>query len=129
MIFYSLGNFLFETETVEYQPWDAYANKGMPLDTKVGAYMDERSKNGTVGYGVRPEIWFSVLGGFTMEDGKVTEVQLYPISLGMERPRSQKGVPVLTGDEEVLRYLQKLSDPYGTKIHIQNGVGTIKVEG
>jgi len=125
VIFYSLGNFLFETETVEYQPWDAYANKGMPLDTKVGTYMDARSKNGTVGYGVRPEIWFAVLGGFTMEDGKVTQVQLHPIDLGMHKSRSQKGVPVLSGDEEVLQYMQKLSEPYGTKIEIKDGVGII----
>ena len=128
VIFYSLGNFLFETETVEYQPWDAYANRGMPLDTKVGAYMDDRSKNGTVGYGTLPEIWFSVLGGFTMEDGKVTQVQLHPISLGQNLPRSQKGVPVLTGDEKVLQYLQKLSEPYGTKINIKDGLGTIDLE-
>ena len=47
VIFYSLGNFIFETETVEFQPADAYINKSMPLDTKVGAYMNERSKNGT----------------------------------------------------------------------------------
>lgn len=127
VIFYSLGNFLFQTETVEYQPWDAYANKSLPLDTKVGAYMDHRSKNGTAGYGVLPEIWFSVVGGFTVEDGKVTEVQLYPISLGQNKPRSQKGVPVLSGDEEVLHYLQKLSDPFGTKIQIKDGVGTIKL--
>lgn len=128
VIFYSLGNYLFETETVEYQPWDAYANRNMPLDTKVGTYMDDRSKNGTAGYGTLPEIWFSVLGGFTMEDGKVTEVQMYPIDLGMKKPRSQKGVPVLSGDEKVLQYLQKLSEPYGTKIDIKDGVGTIKVE-
>ena len=31
----------------------------------------------------------------------------------------------MTGDEEVLRYLQQLSDPYGTKIRIENGVGYI----
>ena len=36
LILYSLGNFLFETETVELQPYDAYVNKKMPLDTKVG---------------------------------------------------------------------------------------------
>ena len=64
----------------------------------------------------------------TMEDGKVTQVQLHPISLGQHLPRSQKGVPVLTGDEEVLRYLQKLSEPYGTKINIKDGMGTIDLE-
>ena len=124
-IFYSLGNFLFETETVELQPYDAYVNKKMPVDTKVGAYMSNRSKNGTVGYGVLHEIWHSVMAGWTMENGKVTQIQLYPIALGMDRSRSQKGVPVLTGDEKTLQYLAELSKPYGTEIRIKNGVGYI----
>lgn len=129
VIFYSLGNFLFETETVEYQPYDAFANRNMPLDMKVGSYMDDRSKNGTVGYGVLPEIWFSVMAGWTMENGAVTQVQLYPISLGMERKRSQKGTPVMTHDEKVLEYLARLSEPYGTKIEIRDGAGYIDVPG
>ena len=125
LILYSLGNFIFETETVEYQPADAYSNKNMPLDTKVGAYMTARSKNGTSGYGTLPEIWFSVMAGWTMADGKLTEVKLYPIDLGQHKPRSQKGVPVLSGNEEVLKYMAELSAPYGTQIHIADGVGTI----
>ena len=75
---------------MDLQPYDAYLNKKMPLNTKVGAYMDARSKNGTAGYGVLPEIWFSVMAGWEMEDGAVKEIKLYPISLGMERVRSQK---------------------------------------
>ena len=126
-IFYSLGNFLFETETVEKQPYDAYINKKMPLDTKVGAYMDARSKNGTAGYGVLPEIWLSVMAGWTMEDGHLTEIKLYPISLGMTEKRPQKGVPVLTGDEKVLAYLAGRSKPYGTEMEIKDGVGTIRL--
>ena len=124
-IFYSLGNFLFETETVVLQPYDAYINKKMPLDTRVGAYMDSRSKNGTVGYGTLPEIWQSVMAGWHMEDGKVTQIELYPIALGMEKRRSMKGVPVLSGDEKVLAYLAELSKVYGTEIRIENGVGYI----
>ena len=127
-IFYSLGNFLFETETVDLQPYDAYLNKKLPLDTKVGAYMDDRSKMGTVGYGVLPEIWFSVMAAWDMEDGKTTEIRLYPISLGMERVCSQKGVPVMTGDEKVLEYLAELSAPYGTAMEIRDGVGYIRLK-
>ena len=126
-VFYSLGNFLFETDTVAVQPYDAYINKKMSPDTKVGAYMDVRSKNGTAGYGVRPEIWFSVMAGWTMEDGKITQIQLYPISLGMGSKRSQIGVPVMTGDTEVLKYLAKLSEPYHTAIRIENGIGYIDI--
>lgn len=125
LILYSLGNFLFETETVELQPYDAYANKKMPLDTKVGAYMDNRSKNGTVGYGVLENIWRSVMAAWTMEDGVITRVQLYPISLDMHAPRSQKGVPHVVYNDEVLCYLAQLSKPFGTDIRIENHVGYI----
>ena len=123
MILYSIGNFIFQTDTVEFQPWDAYANRNMPLDTKVGAYMDDRSKNGTVGYAVQWPIWNAVLPAWTMEDGKITDVQLYPIELGMDKPRPQKGVPVLNQSEETLRYMEKLCAPFGTKMEIKDGIG------
>jgi poly-gamma-glutamate capsule biosynthesis protein CapA/YwtB (metallophosphatase superfamily) len=125
VIFYSLGNFIFETETVEYQPWDAYANRGMPLDTKVGVYMDNRSKNGTVGYGTMPEIWEAVLASWTIEDGAVKDIRLYPISLGMGAPRPHLGVPVLSHADGVLRRMAELSLPYGTKIEVKDGVGIV----
>lgn len=126
LIFYSIGNYIFETETVEYQPWDAYVNKGYSPDMKVGEYMDRRSKNGTAGYGILPEIWNSVMAAWTMEDGRITEVQLYPVTLNMEKSRAQKGRPVMNKNEETLRYLAKLSEPYGTKIEIIDGVGYIR---
>lgn len=126
LIFYSIGNYIFETETVALQPWDAYANKGYRTDMQVGEYMDLRSKNGTAGYGTLPEIWNSVMAAWTMEDGKVTEVQLYPVTLNMEKSRAQKGRPVMNKSEETLKYLAELSKPYGTEIEIKDGVGYIK---
>jgi poly-gamma-glutamate synthesis protein (capsule biosynthesis protein) len=126
LIFYSIGNYIFETETVEYQPWDAYVNKGYSPDMKVGEYMDLRSKNGTAGYGILPEIWNSVMAAWTMEDGRITEVQLYPVTLNMEKSRAQKGRPVMNKSEETLKYLAELSAPYGTKIEIEDGVGYIR---
>lgn len=127
LILYSIGNFIFQTETVEFQPWDAYANRNMPLDTKVGAYMNDRSKNGTVGYSVQWPIWNAVMAAWTMEDGKITQVQLHPVELGMDKPRGQKGVPVMNHSEETLKYLQSISDCYDTKIEIKDGVGYINL--
>ncbi|MNC45582.1 hypothetical protein D3C75_945540 [compost metagenome] len=60
-----------------------------------------------------------------MEDSKITQVQLYPIALGMERSRSQKGVPYLVHDSDVLEYLQELCIPYGTSIRIEDHIGYI----
>ena len=65
------------------------------------------------------------MAGFTTEDGKLTQIQLYPIDLGQNLPRGRKGVPVMTHDEKTLQYLQTLSEPFGTTIRIENGVGII----
>lgn len=124
-IFYSLGNFLFETETVALQPYDAYINKKLPVDMRVGSYMDNRSKNGTVGFGVLPEIWKAVVASWTIEDGKLKEIALHPITLGMEENRTRKGTPKLSHDEETLRYLAELCRPYGTELRIEDGVGYV----
>lgn len=125
VIFYSLGNFIFQTETVSLQPADAYENALMPPDTMVGEYMSDRSKNGTRGYIVQPNIWRSVMAGLSVEDGEITQVKLYPISLGMGLPRSQIGVPRLTKENDVLEYLKQLSKPFGTRFCIENGVARI----
>ncbi|MCI8512404.1 MAG: CapA family protein [Lachnospiraceae bacterium] len=125
VIFYSLGNFIFQTETVRLQPADAYENAAMAYDTRVGEYMDNRSKNGTRGYVTQPNIWRSVMAGFTAEDGKITEIRLYPISLGMGQPRSRIGFPVLTRDRSVLEYLAGLSAPFGTKLAIEGDTAVV----
>lgn len=94
-VFYSIGNFIFETETVARQPADAFIGKGMPADTKVGAYMDARSANGTRGYIVDPHIWEAVVPEWIVADGKVRALVLHPVTLGQKDSRSQRGLPVL----------------------------------
>ncbi len=126
-IFYSLGNFIFQTETVSLQPADAYENKGMPYDTLVGEFMDRRSKNRTCGYIVQPNIWRSVMAGFTAEDGKITQIQLYPIDLGMDMPRSRMGFPKIANNDDVLKYLAELSKPFGTTIEVKDNIATIQL--
>ena len=59
-----------------------------------------------------------------MEDGRITQVRLHPISLGMGQPRTRRGTPV-PGDEGVLRHLAELSRPFGTNIRIEDNIGYI----
>lgn len=124
-IFYSLGNFVFQTETVSVQPADAFENKGMDMETSVADYMNQRSKNGTRGYCVQENIWRSVMAGFTAEDGKITEITLYPITLDMHLPRDKMGSPRLADDNGVLHYLQELCKPFSTELIIENNRASI----
>ena len=125
VIFYSLGNFIFQAETVARQPYDAFDGKNLPQEMNVGAYMDFRSKNGTKGDVVNPEIWRAVLPSWTIEDGKLTEVKLYPIDLGQKNPRPHRGSPKLSQSVETLEHLKQLSADLGTTIEIENGVGKV----
>ena len=127
-IFYSMGNFLFESDTVSLQPSDAYENANMAFDTTVGLYMNNRSKNETSGFVVQPNIWKSVLASFSAEEGKIKEIKLYPITLDMEKPRCRRGLPSLSHDKSILEHLSTLSKPFGTKIEIKGDVGFIRLD-
>ncbi len=124
-IFYSLGNFIFQTETVRVQPAEAYLSKGMKPEDGVEAYMLRRSNNDTTGYCAIRDIWRSVIACFDMEDRKLKQIRLHPISLGMGTPWEERGWPHLSRDEETLAHLARLSEPYGTAIRIRDGVGYI----
>ena len=124
-IFYSLGNFIFQTETVSLQPADAYQNKGMAHNTFVGEYMNNRSQDGTKGYCVLPNIWRSVMAAFTAEDGKIIQIQLYPIDMRMGAARSKMGIPHIADNDDVLHYLAALSKPFGTTLTIKDNIATI----
>lgn len=127
LIFYSLGNFIFQTETIAQLPYDALAEFGYPLDTTPGIYMDQRSRNGTIGFPVMKEIWQAIAASWVMEDGVLKTVRLYPLDLGMNAPRSRRGTPTLTTDTDVLERLQRLSAPYHTSIRIEKGVGIVEL--
>ena len=61
----------------------------------------------------------------TFEDGKITQIQLYPIDIPMGAPRSKRGIPHIANNDDVLHYLAKLSKPFGTKLNISDNIATI----
>ncbi len=124
-IFYSIGNFIFESETTALQPADACLGMHLPLTTKVGAYMSNRSRNDTIGFPTMKNIWRAIMPSWTVEKGRVTSITCHPIDLGMTKSRAQRGVPRLSHDEDTLGYLAELSARYGTKMTIENGAATI----
>lgn len=126
-IFYSLGNFIFQNDTVDFLPADFYEKYGLPPGSNVADGIDARSKNNTIGLGTNPLVWESVIPRWKMKDGELTELHLYPIDLGFGQERYQRGWPKLTDDDKVLKDLQALSEPYGTEIEIDNHIGIVKV--
>ncbi len=126
-IFYSLGNFIFQNETIARSPADAYEKHGLGHEHTAQDVMDAKSQYGTRGYVTIPEIYQTVLPIWSMKDGQLQHLDLYPVELGFGKHRSQAGTPVLSQDESILQNLQRLSKPYGTKIDIENGIGKVRL--
>ncbi|NLJ33370.1 MAG: CapA family protein [Firmicutes bacterium] len=124
-IFYSLGNFIFQTDLVSHLPADFYDKYDLgPLANTADAF-DARSKNNSIGLGVNPHVWESVLASWKMKDGKLAELYFHPISLGFGLPRHRRGWPELSNDTGVLQRLAQLSEPFGTEIKIEANVGKV----
>ncbi|MBZ5500224.1 MAG: CapA family protein [Acidobacteriia bacterium] len=127
-IFYSLANFIFENETLDFFPAENYLPLGLGPDATPADFNDRRYRNDTTGFPADEKIWQSVVAFPSFRAGIVEKIELWPIVLGQKKPRSQRGRPVLAEGPAALQILQHLSDlsaPYGTKIAIRNDRGTI----
>jgi poly-gamma-glutamate synthesis protein (capsule biosynthesis protein) len=126
-IFYSLGNFIFQNETVTHLPTDFYEKYGLGHTHSVAEGYDTRSANGTIGLAMNEDVWRSVIATWTMENGRMESITLHPIDMGFGRPRYEMGLPKLTDDTAILMQMQELSRPFGTKITIVGSVGRIEL--
>jgi poly-gamma-glutamate capsule biosynthesis protein CapA/YwtB (metallophosphatase superfamily) len=128
LIFYSLGDFIFQNETVEFLPAENYLPYKLGSDATPAEFNDRRSNNDTRSYPADEKIWRSVIALPVFRAGKLEKVELLPITLGQKKPRPQRGRPMpASGDEaqQIIQHLADLSAPYGTKIVFQNGRGVI----
>jgi poly-gamma-glutamate synthesis protein (capsule biosynthesis protein) len=137
-IFYSLGNFIFQNQTVQKMPADFYERYKMDpySGTPADAYDARMNAPPRPGYpehkwfAYDEKYWISILPYMEYEGDKLTKLLLYPIQLGQDKPRSQKGRPVMAKGEladKILDIIKKLSKPYGTKITVKNGIGLLNL--
>lgn len=126
-IFYSMANFIFENDLVAFQPAENYEKTELPESALPSDYYSKRSKNDTVGFPAGRKYWQSVVAEVIYKDDRTLKgIKLHPVALGFGRSRPQRGQPYpATGAEaaQILEDITKLSEPYGVKITVKDGVG------
>ena len=129
-IFYSMGNFIFQNETLLRLPSENYERYDLDGNAHVADFNDARYENDTEGFPTLVENWESVIAVPTFRGGKLAELQLYPISLGYGAPRQVRGRPLFANQQlarKIIGDLQKLSKPYGTEIDFRRGIGIVNL--
>ena len=127
-IFYSLGNLIFQNETVRWQPSYNYDLVKLDHSATPADFYEARSDKETRGFPADPVYWESVVARCEYRGGRLYEITLHPIDLGYGRPRSQRGRPMLADAElgtKILERMQHLSKPFGTAVRIEDGKGVV----
>ena len=125
-VFYSLGNFIFQLDLLAPVASDLYEQYKMDsataTDGEFNAMWNERVFGG--------EVWYqSVVTTSRFEKGQLAEIQLRPIDLSYGARGADRGVPRPAAPavaQAILERMQRLSQPFGTQLTIERGVGVIR---
>ncbi len=134
-IFYGLASFI-------YQLWGTPAGPDRYADNQVDSFYTE-----TTPVEFNMDMWpplsitkhsdlknmesmESITAECKFDSGKLIEIVLHPIEFGYDAPISQRGIPRVPSPEvaaRILNRMQRLSEPFGIKISIENNLGIIRI--
>jgi poly-gamma-glutamate synthesis protein (capsule biosynthesis protein) len=129
-IFYSLGNFIYQNQTLLRLPYENYERYKLGSNAHVADFNDARYDFGRKGRPVTPEIWESVIAVPCWREKKLIEIKLYPVSLGFGKFRTKRGRPMFADRDlsiKIIEDLKRLSKPFGTTIDLREGIGVVRL--
>lgn len=134
-IFYSLGNFVFQSTLIRRQPSDLFERWGLGINNST-ADLYEKRETPPSRFFSDPGYWESAVAECIYEDKKLVQLKLYPITLGydIKRPlkeqRTKAGIPRLADGalgKKIIERISILSSRYGIEIEFKEGVGIVKL--
>ena len=129
-IMYSLGNFIFQNDTVRWQPSYNYENVNLGAEATPADFYDARSALDSRGFPGDAVYWESVVARCEFRREALHSLTLHPIDLGYGERRSQRGRPLLAeagASRRALERIKRLSNPLGTDVRIEKGVGKVRL--
>ena len=132
-IFYSLGNFIFESGMIPKLPADYWDKYNFPIELTVKEAQARKTKGGTIGLETDVDNYLSVVPRMEFaDDGSLAALDLVPIELQFARERAYKGLPVCADEATsklILERLIEISQGYGTTFTLENGTISVAIEG
>ena len=132
-IFYSLGNFVFQSTLIRRQPSDLFDLWGLTGEQTTVELYEKREAPPAVFFD-DPSYWKSFVAEVDYEEGKMSEIRLIPIILDynpkkpLSEQRTTAGVPRLAKGKQakkIIEDLVRLSRLYGTEVNYRDSVGII----
>jgi len=129
-LMYSLGDFIFQNETLLRLPSENYEPYALGSDAHVADFNDRRYDHDRSGFPADRLIWEAVVAVPRFEGRTLQELALHPITLGFGQGRTVRGRPMLAEGElagKIVSDVERLSKPFGTTITTRDGVGYVHI--
>jgi poly-gamma-glutamate synthesis protein (capsule biosynthesis protein) len=127
-ILYSLGDFIFQNETLLRMPGEAYAQHDLGPDAQVADFNARRYDNDRRSFPADREVWEGIVAVATWTDRRISALRLHPITLGFGKRPAERGRPMLAEGElarKILGDVVARSKALGTTVEIADGVGVV----
>jgi poly-gamma-glutamate capsule biosynthesis protein CapA/YwtB (metallophosphatase superfamily) len=127
---HGIGTFVFQIETMKYLPAEAYQRYRLDERATPADFIAARYQDDTLGHAADPAQWEQMFAICEFSGDDLAGLQLYPIDLGHQRPRTGRGRPILADQvvaDRVLARVERLSAKYGTRIERRDGIGIVTV--
>lgn len=126
-IFHSLGDFVLQLNSIPSAPADFYEKHGVDPKDGIEKLLSVRSDGGKRGLMYQPKMLETFIPYFEIKDGKLTLLELLPVSLGYGEPKETRGIPRPANDTSFMDRLIEISKPFGTDIRKTGNIYTVQV--
>jgi len=117
-VFYSMGNLVFEIESVARLPAEAYDRVGLGDDASPGdVFAEARKRDLTILDD--PTVFEGYVAALTMAGGQISRIRLLPIDLQFDAPVDRRGRPRIASPEtgkRIIETVASLSLRHGTRV-------------
>lgn len=118
-IFHSLGNFVGQNELTHQLPSDYYETTRIDPGATPGELFRIRSQNDKRGFPSDKRYWQTVVPICHYAGGRLAEIEILPVSLGLGEAHHVRGRPRMAQGaeaDEILTRLERLSADMGTRL-------------
>lgn len=126
-VFYCLGDFIIQLETVLRAPDGMFAKQHLDGNSRLDTLFNARSGNGKRGLCYDPVMFQSVIPCWETENGRLSKMVLMPIEEQFALPRSRGGWPVKDTASGILERFAAMCRPWGVEIRMENGLGVVSL--
>ncbi|MDW9776479.1 CapA family protein [Sinorhizobium meliloti] len=132
-ILYSVGNFIMDDlrTPVGADMFDEHG-RDPQINTDAEVTVEEMTKLYETDLVLSDPLFYeSIIAVSRFEHNQLAELRLYPIELGHSKRFANRGIPRLAVGPQakaILERMQKLSQPFGTEIAIENDTGVIRLK-